>query len=106
MANEPELAPDLSPELDMVTIFSSSNHDAEMEAMAIHGILDASGIPAIVVGPSTLPNLEFQVQVPKERMEEAERVVAEGKSVGAAGAAEAELASEESLGVAPSEGIQ
>ena len=40
--------------LDMVTLFSSSNHDAEMEANAIHGVLEANGIPSIVVGASQI----------------------------------------------------
>ena len=92
-----EQAPDLDPGLDMVPLFSSSNHDAEMEAMAIHGILDANGIEAIVVGPSTLPVLEFQVQVPKAQLDEARRVVAEGRAAGPQGADEAEQGSEEVL---------
>jgi len=86
--------PDESEELDLVPLFSSSNHDAEMEALAIRGLLDASGIPAIVVGPSVIPSLEFQVQVPRNRLEEAERVIAEAKAAGPAAAAEAESASE------------
>ena len=40
----------------MTPVFSSSNHDAEMEAMAIKGVLDSSGIPAMIVGPHVLPN--------------------------------------------------
>ena len=38
----------------MVPVFSSSNHDAEMEAMTIAGVLESSGIPAQVVGPHVL----------------------------------------------------
>jgi len=34
---EPE--PDTSHEMDMVTLFSSSNHDAEMEALQIRGVM-------------------------------------------------------------------
>jgi hypothetical protein len=89
--------PDDSHQLDMVNLFSSSNHDAEMEAMAIHGVMEASGIPSIVVGTSALPVLEFEVQVPTERLEEARRVLAEAQAAGPAAAAEAEAASEEVL---------
>ena len=33
-------------------VFSSSNHDGEMEAMAIKGLLDSNDIPAMIVGPA------------------------------------------------------
>ena len=79
----------------MVTLFASSNYDAEMEAMAIHSILQASGVPSVVVGSSTIPVLEFQVQVPQEDLEEAGRVLADARAAGPAAAAEAEAASEE-----------
>ena len=79
----------------MVTLFSSSNHDSEMEAMAIHGILQASGIPSVLVGSSTLPVLSFEVQVPSENLEEARRILAEAQAAGPAAAAEAEAESEE-----------
>lgn len=87
-------AEDASHELDLVTFFSSSNHTAEMEATAIHSILEANGIPSVLVGASSIPSLEFQVQVPRSSLEEAERVVAEAKAAGPAAAAEAELATE------------
>jgi len=85
-----------SHDLDMVTVFSSMNHDAEMEANAIHGVLEASGIPSIVVGTPQIPAFEFQVQVPKSRLEEAERVLAEAQEAGPEAAAEAEQESEKS----------
>ena len=81
-------------ELDMVTLFSSMNHDAEMEAMALHGLLEANGIESAVVGPSTLPSVEFQVQVPRSQLEEAARVMAEAKDAGSSAAEEAEAAQE------------
>jgi len=90
---EPE--PDASHEMDMVALFSSSNHDAEMEAMQIRGMLESNGIPSVVVGPSTIPVLEFEVQVPRENLEEAQRILAEAQAAGPEGAAEAEAASEE-----------
>jgi hypothetical protein len=86
-----------SHDMDMVTLFRSSNHDAEMEAMAIHSVLEANGIESVVVGPSTIPVLEFEVQVPKEFAQEAGRVLAEAQAAGPAAAAEGEAATEEGL---------
>lgn len=85
-----------SHDLDMVTVFSSMNHDAEMEANAIHGVLEANGIPSMVVGTPQIPVFEFQVQVPKTRLEEAERVLADAREAGPEAAAEAEQQGEES----------
>ncbi|MFB3825302.1 MAG: hypothetical protein ACE15B_00990 [Bryobacteraceae bacterium] len=80
---------DTSHDLDMVTFFASSAHDAELEAMSIHAILQANGIPSVVVGASTIPSLEFQVQVPRGGLEEARRVVAEARAAGPEAADEA-----------------
>ena len=96
MAADAEDIMDPSHDLDLVTLFSSSNHDAEMEAMAIHGILEANGIPSVLVGASTIPVLSFQVQVPKARLQDAERAVAEARAAGPEAALEAERAGEES----------
>jgi uridine phosphorylase len=80
---------------EMVAVFSSSNHDAEMEAMTIRGMLEASGVPAMVIGPQVLPNLEFQVQVSSELAAKAQDLIAEAKAAGPAAAAEAEALTEE-----------
>lgn len=88
--------PDDSHDMDMVTLFSSNNYDAEMEATQIHSILQSNGIPSVLVGASTLPMLEFEVQVPQDRLEEGQRILAEARAAGPAAAAEAEAASEES----------
>lgn len=79
---------------EMAVLFSSSNVDAEMEAGTIHQVLEASGIPSVVVGPSVLPSLEFQVQVERAHLEEAKGVVADAQAAGPAAAAEAEAATE------------
>jgi hypothetical protein len=92
-----ETEPDASHEMDMVTLFSSSSHDAEMETMQIHGVMEANGISSIVVGTSTLPVLEFEVQVPREDLDEARRILAEAQAAGPEGAAEAEMAGEEGV---------
>ncbi|HWB83539.1 MAG TPA: DUF2007 domain-containing protein [Bryobacteraceae bacterium] len=94
MAQDPEQV-DASHDLDMVTLFSSSNVDAEMEANAIRSVLDANGIPAIVVGASVIPSLEFQVQVPRAHAEEAERLIEEARAAGPEAADAGEAASED-----------
>jgi hypothetical protein len=86
---------DDSSDLDMVTLFSSSNLDAELEANNIHGVLQANGIPSVVVGASVIPSLEFQVQAPRAYAREAERLIEEARAAGPSAAAEAEEASEE-----------
>lgn len=79
----------------MTPVFSSSNHDAEMEAMAIKGLLDSNDIPALVVGPQMLPNLEFQVQVSEDLLERARQTIRDARQGGRQAADEAEAASEE-----------
>jgi len=95
MAQDPARELDESSDFDMVTLFSSSNYDGEMEATSIHTMLQASGIPSVVMGPSVIPSLEFQVQVPQSYAEEAERILEEAREAGPQAAAEAEAASEE-----------
>jgi hypothetical protein len=95
MANDREHT-SLEPEADesMVAVFSSSNHDGEMEAMAVKGVLDSNGIPAILVGPHVLPSLEFQVQVPAHLVDEALQTIRDARQDGRRAAAEGEAASE------------
>jgi len=78
----------------MVAVFSSSTHEAELEADNIHALLEANGIPNILVGPSVLPVFEFQVQVSRENLEEARRVIEEAEAAGPEAAAEGEANSE------------
>ena len=65
-----------------------------IESMSIKGLLDANGIPAMVIGPQVLPNLEFQVQVPEHMLTEAEQVIREARRIGRQAATEAEAATE------------
>jgi hypothetical protein len=98
MAQDPEpeeVETDVSSDLDMVTLFSSSAVDGEMEANNIHAMLEAAGIPSVVMGPSVIPSLEFQVQVPRAGAAEAERILEEARASGPEAAAEGEAASEE-----------
>jgi hypothetical protein len=94
MAQDPELDVNPSSELDSVIVFSSSNHDAEMEATAIQTMLQSNGINALVVGSTMIPSLEFQVQVPRVDADEAARLIDEARAAGPEAAAEAESASE------------
>jgi hypothetical protein len=96
MAQDPELDVDPSSDLDLVAVFSSASHDAEMEATAIQGMLQANEIDALVQGPHLIPTLEeFQVQVPRDEAEEATRLIAEARAAGPEAAAEAEAESEQ-----------
>ncbi len=98
MEIEPESSQplDTSEDLDLVTIFESGDTDGQMEAQLIRGVLESSGVPVVIVGDTTLPYLPFMVRVPKSRVEEAERLIAESRAAGAQGADEAEQSSESS----------
>ena len=55
---------DPSADLDMVPIASMMGATGEMEAMGIKSVLDAAGVPNVLIGGSTLPNLEFLIGAP------------------------------------------
>ena len=78
----------------MTPVFSSSNHDAEMEAMAIKGVLDSNGIQAMVIGPSVLPIFEFQVQVPQHLLAQARQLIRVARQGGRSAADEGEAETE------------
>ena len=84
---------DVSHDLDMVPVFSSTGVDAEVEGDLICGVLANTGIPAVQSG-SLFPNLGISVCVPRESLKEAQRLIAEAQAAGPA-AAEAERASED-----------
>jgi hypothetical protein len=85
---------DPSHDLDMVPVYDSQTIDAEVEAEVIRGILDANAIPAILIR-TPYPPLGFVVHVPLNRLDEANRLIAEQMAAGPEAAAEAEAASEE-----------
>ena len=79
----------------MVTVFESSDHNAEIEAEVVIGMLQASGVQAFLKGSDVLPGAhEVAVMVPEEQKEQAEQLIAEAKKAGPAAADEAERASE------------
>jgi hypothetical protein len=88
---EPE---DPSHDMDLVTVAHTDGAMGEMEATTIEAILDANGIQALVVGDSILPNLGFEVRVPREDRPKAEAAIAEAQAAGPAAAAQGEAESE------------
>ncbi len=86
---------DASHDLDMVPVFSSDAHNAEMLATAIHSLLQANGIPSMIVGAAGFPSLPFEVRVPRARLEEAEQTIRAAEEAGAAAAEEAAQSSTE-----------
>ena len=83
-------AVDTTHDLDLVTVLRTDGSTAELEALAVHSMLDANGISAVIVGASTLPNLGFEVRVAKDDVARAEAAIAEARAVGPSGAVEAE----------------
>lgn len=87
-------APSPSHLLDPVTVARTAGATAEMEALAIQSLLEANGIPAILVGTPSLPVVEFEVRVAAADEERARQVIREAEAAGPAAASEAELQSE------------
>lgn len=85
---------DPSHELDLVTVFQAAGAEAEMEAVAVRSLLEASGIAAVLVGSSALPSLPFEVRVPADRADEARARIAEAAAAGPSAAEEAERSTE------------
>ncbi|MEO8595625.1 MAG: hypothetical protein ABI759_20065 [Candidatus Solibacter sp.] len=80
--------------LDMVTLWSSEGVSSEMEANTIRGLMESSGIPAMMVGAPQYPNLGFEVKVPRGRVKEAEELLDQAEASGPADALAAEAESE------------
>ena len=91
---EPPEELDTSEDLDLVTVFYSEEHDAQIKVQVIRGLLEASGVPTVIVGNTALPYLPFEVRVPKVRLEEALWLIAESEAAGPRAAEEAEALSE------------
>lgn len=76
---------DPSDDLDLIPLFEEGTDLTELEAMNLKTLLEANGIPAVVIGSSTLPNIPFEVRVPQDMLESAEQVVADAASAPASG---------------------
>jgi hypothetical protein len=79
------IAGDPGEELDMVPLFEQGTELSEMEALNIKALLEANGIEAMIQGSEMLPSIPFEVQVPQDQLEEAERIVAEAMKEASAG---------------------
>ena len=88
------------PQDGMATVFRSAGFAQETEALLIRGLLESNGLPAFVTGIETMPGPyrfplgEICVQVPDDRKDEAERLIAEARAAGPTAAEEAELRGE------------
>ncbi len=88
-------AADDSSALDLETVFSAPGGTThEFEAAAVKTLLENAGITAIMVGDSVLPNLAFEVRVPREQAGEARHLIAEAEASGPAAAEAAERSTE------------
>ncbi len=84
--NETAAPVDESHDLDLETAFGATS---EMEAMSVQGLLVSNGISAVTVGDAVLPNLPFEIRVPKEQLGKARQIIAEAQTAGPAAAEEA-----------------
>jgi hypothetical protein len=81
--------------LDMVPFYFSQTIEAASEAEIIKGILEANGVPTVMTNEAPgFPNLGYILSVPRDRLEEARRVIAEQRAAGPEAAAEAEAQTE------------
>ncbi|HVX65274.1 MAG TPA: hypothetical protein VHA11_01660 [Bryobacteraceae bacterium] len=97
IASQQDFAPEAlnrSHDLDPVPVFASDAPDAEMLATQIRSVLEAHQIPSVLVGGSMMPNLPYEVRVPRGRLEEARQAIADAEQAGPAAAEEGEQASE------------
>ena len=70
----------LSHDLDFVPVYTGQGAEAEMEAISIRAVLEANGVPCVVIGSQQIPSLPFEVRVPKSRLEEARALLEEAQS--------------------------
>jgi len=85
-----------SEELDLVTVFTSAGTTSEMEALSVQALLEASGIEAVLIGDTRLPNFPEEVRVAREDVTRAQELIKDALAAGPAGALEAETSGEPS----------
>jgi hypothetical protein len=88
--------PDAGEQLDLVTVFQSVGFNAEMEALEVKALLEASSMDAVLVGDSRYPTFPYEVRVPLEQAQQAKQLIADALAAGPAAADEAEAAGENS----------
>jgi hypothetical protein len=92
---EPHTPPgDPKHHLDAEVIFSGQGTDAELEAMNIRGVLEASGITVITTPVFPMPTFAVEIRVPRDEAESARRVLDEARSAGPEAAEREERAGE------------
>ena len=89
-----ETGADPSHRLDLVTVAATDGTTSEMEALAIRGVLEASGLEPVVVGATSLPSLGFEIRVPAAQAARARQAIAEAEAAGPEAALEAEQETE------------
>ena len=80
--------------LDAELIFSGQGPNAELEAMNIRNVLEASGITVIAAEVDPIPSFMIEVRVPHDQVDRARQALAEAEAAGPAAAEEGERASE------------
>lgn len=66
--------------MDLQTVFHVEGGSlAELETLEVKGLLEANGIPAMVVGDSIFPNLPFEIKVASADADRARRLIAESE---------------------------
>jgi hypothetical protein len=93
-AHAPEIPGDPGPGFDLVPVFTGVGTSAEVEAISIRAVLDASGISSVLVGTSQIPNLPFVLKVPSRELDRARTAILEARQAGPEAAEEAERATE------------
>lgn len=74
---------DYSPD-ELVTVFRSNSHSAEMEADAIHGLLQSASLKSLIVRENVpeLPTGWVEVKVLSSEEEEAKQLIAAAQKTG------------------------
>ena len=82
--SEESMADQEHPQDRFVTLFSSSNFDAESEADTIHGLLTSAGIESMIVRENVpeLPTGEVEVRVLEHNAEEARKIIKAARQSG------------------------
>jgi metal-sulfur cluster biosynthetic enzyme len=80
----------------LTIVFEGAGTSAEMEAQAVHGLLESNGIESMLVRENVteLPVGKVEVRVVASEARHAQEVIREGKQAGPSAADEAEAESE------------
>ncbi|MEZ5401492.1 MAG: hypothetical protein R2729_17605 [Bryobacteraceae bacterium] len=96
--NAPRQPGDPGRALDLVEVFTGVGASGEMEAISIRAVLDANGIPSVMVGSSAVPNFPFVVKVSGTLAGQARSAIEAARQAGPEAADAAEAATEAAAG--------